>query len=165
MADVIQEGSTIVTGNMQASFDNCIFWGGNGSVTNEVAVSRQGNGSFAVNFSNCLWKEQSAPTGITSTAIISNQDPLFDSVNNSTLYYDFHLQAGSPALSAGRPPVSPSTSTGIPAPRPAPIWAVISINRPFVRTALKASAEPPIAVPDPPSFKTVTSLLFSVQTK
>ena len=101
VADDIQQGSALVTGNMQASFSNCIFWGGNGSVTNEVAVSKQGNGTFAVNFSNCLWKEPSTPTGITSTAIISNQDPLFDSVNNSTLYYNFHLQGGSPALGAG----------------------------------------------------------------
>jgi hypothetical protein len=101
VADVIQQGSTLVTGNMQASFENCIFWGGSGNVTNEAAISHQSNGAFAVNFSNCLWKEQTAPTGITSTAIIANQDPLFDSVNNSTLYYDFHLHAGSPALGAG----------------------------------------------------------------
>ena len=120
VADVIQQGSTLVAGNMQASFDNCIFWGGNGSVTNEVAVSRQGNGSFAVNFSNCLWKEQSTPTGVTSTAIISNQDPLFDSVNNSTLYYDFHLQAGSPALSAGMAAGIPIDLDGNPRPATSP---------------------------------------------
>jgi len=101
VADVAEQGSVLVTGNMQANFENCIFWGGNGSVNNEVAVSHQGNGTFAVNFSNCLWKEQQAPTGITSSAIIAGQDPLFDSVNNSALYYDFHLKPGSPALSAG----------------------------------------------------------------
>lgn len=101
VADEIQQGSSLVIGNMQASFTNCIFWGGNGSVTNEVAVSQQSSGSFSVNFSNCLWKEQSSPTGITSTGIIANQDPLFDSVNNATLYYDFHLQGSSPALGAG----------------------------------------------------------------
>lgn len=101
VADEIQQGTTLVAGNMQASFDNCIFWGGNGSVTNEVIVSQQTSASFSVNFSNCLWKVQSAPTGITSTALIANEDPRFDSVNNSTLYYDFHLQPGSPALGAG----------------------------------------------------------------
>jgi hypothetical protein len=101
VADEIQQGSALLTGSTQASFDNCIFWGGNGSVTDEVAVSRQGTAAFSVNFSNCLWKVQDQLTGITSTAIIANQDPLFDSVNNSTPYYDFHLQAGSPALGAG----------------------------------------------------------------
>jgi hypothetical protein len=117
LADVITQGSTLLTGSTQASFNNCIFWGGDGSVTDEVVVSRQGSAAFLVNFSNCLWKVQDQPTDITSTAIIANQDPLFDSVNNSTLYYDFHLQGGSPAIGAGM-------SSGIPLdldgnPRPA----------------------------------------------
>jgi len=101
VSDVIQSGPALVTGDLQAGFDNCIFWGGNGSVDNEVVVSKQGTGSFSVNFSNCLWKVKTTPTGITSTAIIANQDPLFDSVNNSSMYYDFHLQSGSPAIGAG----------------------------------------------------------------
>ncbi|HWB94172.1 MAG TPA: choice-of-anchor Q domain-containing protein [Puia sp.] len=101
IADVIQAGNNVVTGNLQASFGNCIFWGGNGSVDDEVVVSRQGAGTFSVNFSNCLWKVKTAPDGITSTAMIANQDPLFDSVNNASRYYDLHLQPGSPALSAG----------------------------------------------------------------
>jgi hypothetical protein len=101
VTDASEQGSVVVTGNLQASFTNCIFWGGQGVVTNEVAVSQQGSGSFAVNFSNCLWKVAQAPSGVGATGIIANQDPLFDSVNNSTLYYDFHLQAGSPALGAG----------------------------------------------------------------
>lgn len=101
VSDVIQQGNALIAGNVQASFENCIFWGGNGSVDNEVAVSQQGAGSLSVNFSNCLWKEKTTPTGITSTGIIANQDPLFDSVNNSTLYYDFHLKPGSPASAAG----------------------------------------------------------------
>jgi hypothetical protein len=101
VADEIEEDSTLVTGNMQANFENCIFWGANGSVTDEVVVSKQTTDNFSVNFSNCLWKVQDAPSPITSSAIIANQDPLFDSINNSTLYYNFHLQTGSPALGAG----------------------------------------------------------------
>jgi hypothetical protein len=101
VSDAIEQGTTLVTGNMQASFENCIFWGGNSNVTNEVSVNKQNNGTFAVNFSNCLWKELSTPVGITSAAILANEDPLFDSVNNGTLYYDFHLQTGSPAVGAG----------------------------------------------------------------
>lgn len=101
VADVIQSGGALVTGDLQAGFDNCIFWGGNGSVDDEVVVSRQNTTGFSVNFSNCLWKVKTPPSPITSTAIIANQDPLFDSVNNSSLYYDFHLQSTSPALAAG----------------------------------------------------------------
>jgi len=101
VADEIEYDSTLVTGNMQANFENCIFWGANGSVTDEVVVSKQTTDNFSVNFSNCLWKVQDVPAPITSSAIIANQDPLFDSINNSTLYYNFHLQTGSPALGAG----------------------------------------------------------------
>ncbi|HXB95035.1 MAG TPA: hypothetical protein VNU70_07745, partial [Puia sp.] len=120
VADVIQQGSSLVTGDLQADFLNCIFWGANGSVDNEVAVSRQGNNVFNVNFSNCLWKVKTSPSGITSTGIIANQDPLFDSINNFVPFYDFHLRVGSPALGAGlaagigvdldgnvRPPLNP----------------------------------------------------------
>jgi hypothetical protein len=103
VTDASEQGSVVVTGNLQASFNNCIFWGGQGIVTNEVVVSQQGSSSFAVNFSNCLWNEAQTPSGVAATGIIANQDPLFDSVNNSTLYYDFHLKAGSPALGAGLP--------------------------------------------------------------
>jgi hypothetical protein len=103
VADVVQLGSGVVTGDLQAGFSNCIFWGDNGTVDNEVVVSRQGNAAFTVNFSHCLWKVKAAPAGVTTTGILANQDPLFDSVNNSRSYYDFHLQAGSPATGMGLP--------------------------------------------------------------
>jgi hypothetical protein len=106
IADVVQQGTQTLSGNLQAGFENCIFWGGNGTVDNEVSVSRQNNNAFAVSFANCLWKVKTTPTGVTSMGIIANQDPLFDSVNNSSLYYDFHLKPGSPAMKMG-------TSAGI----------------------------------------------------
>lgn len=93
-------GST-ATADLNATFINCIFWGDNGSVTNEVNISQQSGGNFTVNFSNCLWKEATTPSGIGVSTIIANADPLFDSVNTSLNYYDFHLQAGSPAIGKG----------------------------------------------------------------
>jgi len=114
VTDASEQGSVVVTGNLQASFNNCIFWGGQGLVTNEVVVSQQGSGSFAVNFSHCLWKVAQTPSGVGTTGIIANQDPLFDSVNNSTLYYDFHLKAGSPASGAGQPTGLPFDLDGNP---------------------------------------------------
>jgi hypothetical protein len=101
IADVAQRGSSVVSLDMQASFTNCIFWGGNGTVDNEVVVSRQGTHTFNVSFLNSLWKVKTPPQGVTSAGTIANQDPLFDSVNNSRAYYDFHLRAGSPAAGAG----------------------------------------------------------------
>ena len=103
VADEILQGGTIITGALQAGFTNCIFWGDYGNVLNEVTVSQQSNLSFAVSFTNCLWKVQTAPSGqgIVATTMIANMDPLFDSVNTVSGYYDFHLQSGSPAIGQG----------------------------------------------------------------
>lgn len=94
-------GTTPVAADLKAGFTNCIFWGGNGIVNDEVQVSRMGSTTFSVNFSNCLWKVKNSPAGIDSTHIIANIDPLFDSVNASTRFYDFHLKAISPAIGQG----------------------------------------------------------------
>jgi hypothetical protein len=94
-------GTTSLTADLHASFTNCIFWGDNGIVDNEVVVSQQGNTAFSVNFANCLWKVKTTPSGIVSANIIANANPMFDSINNAKPFYDFHLQAGSPALDKG----------------------------------------------------------------
>lgn len=89
------------TADLTASFRNCIFWGENGLVDNEVVVLKNGNGPFTVSFDNILWKVQAPPSNITATQIINNQAPLFDSVNTSRNYYDFRLQSASPAINKG----------------------------------------------------------------
>ncbi|HMI61127.1 MAG TPA: choice-of-anchor Q domain-containing protein, partial [Puia sp.] len=55
----------------------------------------------SVSFTNCLWKVKTAPANVTVAGMIANMDPLFDSVNNSRAFYDFHLKAGSPAIDKG----------------------------------------------------------------
>ncbi len=87
--------------NLTATFRNCIFWGENGLVNDEVVVLKNGNTTFNVNFDNNLWKVQTAPSNITSNQIINSQAPLFDSVNTTKNYYDFRLQAASPAINKG----------------------------------------------------------------
>ena len=57
--------------------------------------------TFNVNFDYGLWKMQAAPANITSTQMINNQHPQFDSVNTSRNYYDFRLKATSPAINKG----------------------------------------------------------------
>lgn len=103
VSNYVLQGNTAATADLSADFINCIFWGGNGSVDNEVLVSQQGSNPFSVNFSNCLWKVKTPPAGITSSNIIAGNDPLFDSINVSRSYYDFHLKAGSPAIDKGAP--------------------------------------------------------------
>jgi len=101
VSDEIVDGGSIIAGPLQANFVNCIFWGNYGNVQDEVIVSQQTNNSFTVGFSNCLWKLQDPLTGVTVTNMILNKDPLFDSVNTAINFYDFHLQANSPAVGAG----------------------------------------------------------------
>ncbi|MEQ1677775.1 MAG: choice-of-anchor Q domain-containing protein [Chitinophagaceae bacterium] len=87
--------------NLAALFRNCIFWGENGLVNDEVVVIKNGSTTFNVNFDYNLWKVQTAPANITSNQIINNQVPLFDSINTAKNYYDFRLQAASPAINKG----------------------------------------------------------------
>lgn len=90
-----------VSENLTAVFRNCIFWGENGLVDNEVVVLKNGNTTFNVNFDYNLWKVQTVPANITSNQLINNQAPQFDSINTSRNYYDFRLKTGSPAINKG----------------------------------------------------------------
>ena len=101
VSNYIIQGTTPVSGDLQAIFTNCIFWGSSGAVDNEVVVSQQGTTPFSVSFTNCLWRIKTPPSGVGSTNNITNQDPLFDSINVSRAFYNFRLQAGSPALDKG----------------------------------------------------------------
>jgi hypothetical protein len=104
ISNYIVDGSgNLMTTALNAGFTNCIFWGANGTVDDEVVVgqSTAGNPPFSVNFSNCLWKVKTAPTGISTFNIFANLDPLFDSVSAFSDIYDFHLKAGSPAIKKG----------------------------------------------------------------
>ncbi len=101
VSNFISINNTPVTANLNAVFRNCIFWGENGIVDDEVVVAKSGATPFNVNFDYNLWKVLNTPANITSTQIINNQSPLFDSISTSTNYYDFRLKTGSPAINKG----------------------------------------------------------------
>lgn len=101
ISNFINQNNLPITAGLNAVFRNCIFWGENGIVDDEVIVSKSGNTVFNVNFVNNLWKVKTAPANITSSQIINNQDPLFDSSNSSKKYYNFRLKTGSPAINKG----------------------------------------------------------------
>jgi hypothetical protein len=96
-----KDGDNIITSNCTASFKNCIFWGENGTVDDEVITDKQGNTTFNVSFQNCLWKVKDAPANVTATNMAVNTPPLFDSINTQFKYYNFRLQPGSPAIDKG----------------------------------------------------------------
>lgn len=91
---------------LTALFRNCIFWGENGLVDNEVDVSTAPGSSFSIDFNYNLWKVQTNPLntpGVTGTNLINGQPPLFDSINTFKNYFNFHLKTipRSPAIDAG----------------------------------------------------------------
>ena len=56
---------------LTAVFRNCIFWGQDGTVEDEVVVAKSGSTTFNVNFDYNLWKVQNTPANITSAGIIN----------------------------------------------------------------------------------------------
>ena len=101
VSNYITVNNNPVTASLNALFRNCVFWGENGLVDNEVVVSKSGSTTFNVNFDYNLWKVQTPPANITSNQIINNQAPQFDSVNTNRNYYDFRLKSSSPAVNRG----------------------------------------------------------------
>jgi hypothetical protein len=102
VTDFIKQNNMILTADIAALFRNCIFWGDNGTVDDEVITSKQGTSTlFNVNFQNCLWKVKNNPADIASSNIIANENPQFDSVNNQLRIYNFRLRDESPAKNKG----------------------------------------------------------------
>ena len=107
ITNFIKQDNTILTADLQAGFRNCILWAESGFVDNEVISSRQGTKGYAITFENCLWKVKTAPEFVTAVKMISNMEPVFDSINTGKHYYNFRLKPGSPAINTG-------VNTGLP---------------------------------------------------
>lgn len=84
--------------DLNALFRNCIFWGENGTVEDEVLAS----GTVAANvlFDHPLWKLSSTPPNVSSILPLTDA-PRFDSIDIQNRYYDLRLQQSSPARDAG----------------------------------------------------------------
>jgi hypothetical protein len=103
VSNFINVNNTPVIQPLDALFRNCIFWGENGNVDNEVIVDRSGGGAFSVVFDHGLMKVQANPGNSTLTQVIFNQSPQFDSINTSDRFYSFRLKPGSPAVDKATP--------------------------------------------------------------
>jgi hypothetical protein len=105
IANFIKEGNNTLTADLSAVFRNCIFWGENSSVEDEVVVAKQNGSGFQVTFENCLWKVKTDPStiGVITSNMVVNQNPAFDSVNTQRNFYSFRLKQGSPAINKGVP--------------------------------------------------------------
>ncbi|MBL0356168.1 MAG: hypothetical protein IPP72_04460 [Chitinophagaceae bacterium] len=94
---------SIVTTSLDAAFTNCIFWGDDGLVENEVTVAKEGTDPFNVSFTNCLYRAANDPANSTLNAgCIRNQNPAFDSVDVSKNIFDFHISNdAAPGINGG----------------------------------------------------------------
>jgi hypothetical protein len=96
------QGGVTVTGNLNAIFRNCIFWGDAGFVKDEIVVNKQGSNTFTVKLENNLYRNTTDPTNSTLTSNINNAEPVFDSIDVSKRYYDFRInKAGAPGVNKG----------------------------------------------------------------
>ena len=102
LADFVKIGDVVSFGNLKATFVNCIFWGANGTVENEVVTVREGDLLFDVSFQNCLWKIEEEPEHVTAENVIKSEDPLFHTIDTRGNVYNFRLKEGSPAINTGR---------------------------------------------------------------
>ena len=84
-------GGGTLTADLNAVFTNCIFWGDNSSVENEVITEKQGSNVFTVIFTHCLYKAKDDPLNTIIIESIKNQDPLFDSVDVNKKIYNLHI--------------------------------------------------------------------------
>jgi hypothetical protein len=108
VSDAAMQGGVTFTSALNASFQNCIFWGDGGNVDDEVAVFKQGTDTFSVNFRHVLYKaKDDIANGVFDASSIKNMDPAFDSIDVSHNYYDFHLQDNSPAINIGGSTIFP----------------------------------------------------------
>ncbi len=103
VSDAALNGNTLLTAPLNAFFQNCIFWGDDGSVPDEISVSRQGTASYSLVFDHVLYRQTNAPANAVFNSCLLNEDPRFDSIGVAANYYDFHFNhhPGSPALNSG----------------------------------------------------------------
>lgn len=102
ITDFTQDGDNTLSADLEARFINCIFWSGGGGISeDEVTTIKKGNGGFAVDFRNCLWKIKNPPENTVTSEMIENEDPLFENTDPKSEGYSFRLQEGSPAIDKG----------------------------------------------------------------
>jgi len=97
------DAGPIQTFAMNAFFQNCIVWGEGGTVDDEITIDKQGSSAFSATFDHVLYKAKDEIANATFVSPITNQTPMFDSIDVAKNIFDFHFNnhPGSPAVNAG----------------------------------------------------------------
>lgn len=89
--------------DLSATLTNNIFWGENGTVEDEILISKRGNNSFNITLENNLYKAANPLTNATLLNNLVNLPPLFDSIADNGRYFDFRINKGrSPVINKGK---------------------------------------------------------------
>ncbi|MBX9782300.1 MAG: hypothetical protein K2X48_03305 [Chitinophagaceae bacterium] len=97
----VKQNNQILSAPLNANFTNCILWGDEGFVDNEVVTDKQGTDALNLTFNNVLYRAKTDPANTVLNNVIKNQNPAFDSVDAGRRFYSFKLRAGSPAINKG----------------------------------------------------------------
>ncbi len=108
----VEQDNTTFVARLDATFTNCIFWGEGGSVDNEIVITKNSSASLSATFDNTIYKVKDVdPSDAVFTGnILKNTNPLFDSVNISKNYYDFHFTKDPSAPAIDKGSVTPYTT-------------------------------------------------------
>jgi len=98
----VKQNNQILSAALTAEFANCILWGSEGLVDNEVVLEKEGSGSVSILFDHVLFRAKTDPPNTVFTNVIRNENPLFDSIDVSNNYFDFRLKKESPAINKGK---------------------------------------------------------------
>ena len=103
ISNFASQNGAVLTAAITANFRNCILWGEGNLVENEIVVQKQGTGSFNILFDRCLYKAAADPASSIINGAVKNQLPLFDSLDLSKHYFNFHItkSGSSPAINKG----------------------------------------------------------------
>lgn len=104
IADVTIVNGVQTFGPLNAVFRNCIFWGENGIVNQEVVVIKQGSLLFSITMDHCLFKSDADPVNVQLLSVIKNIDPLFDTIDYANKVYNFRISN----------PLAPGINKGVP---------------------------------------------------
>lgn len=105
ITDYFDQSGAILTSDLRAAFINCILWGDNGSVDNEIKLLKKGNRIFDATFDHCIYKSKDDVSEAEFQDCFLNTPPFFDSIQPSKNIYDFHFKnhPESPAIKNGKP--------------------------------------------------------------
>lgn len=101
LTNYIKRNNQILSAPLNADFINCILWGSEGLVENEIVLEKEGSGIVNINLNHVLFRGKTDPGNTTFLNVIRNQNPVFDSIDVINDYYDFRLKKESPAVNAG----------------------------------------------------------------